>query len=297
MLLFILPPLERMARELACVTGLERGRFTCGRFPNGELYMSVDSPVSGQPCMALGSISPPDENLLSTLLLCHTLAKEKGVGITALLPYLAYARQDRVEAGKSLGSAWVGEMLWASNVDEVVAFDVHSAAIYTLYPVPLRSLSPAPLFAAKIKELGLQEATPVAPDEGAIQRCEEVREAACMPVPVAYLEKSRTPEGVRHSLLHGQAGRQAIVVDDILDTGSTLVSCCEQLQRAGVQEITVFVTHGLFTGTLWQKLWSLAVRRIYCTDTVALPPEVLAAPVTCLSIAPLLKEFLIKAAA
>ncbi len=128
--------------------------------------------------------------------------------------------------------------------------------------------------------------------EGALDRCEAVRRAAAMEEPLAYFEKTRTTEGVRHSVLRGETGPQAVIVDDILDTGGTLVSSCEGLQRAGVAEIIVMVTHGLFTGSLWQRLWSLGVTRIYCTDTVPLPPGVASTGVAVLSVAPLLREYL-----
>lgn len=84
--------------------------------------------------------------------------------------------------------------------------------------------------------------------------------------------KKRTATGIVHEGISGSVGSQVVVIDDILDTGGTLVSCCEQLCRLGVQTITILVTHGLFTGGLWQRLWSLRVQRICCTDTVPHPP-------------------------
>jgi ribose-phosphate pyrophosphokinase len=81
-------------------------------------------------------------------------------------------------------------------------------------------------------------------------------------------------------------------VDDTLDTGGTLVSACEALQRAGVAEIIVMVTHGLFTGSLWERLWSLGVTRIYCTDTVPLPPGLASTRIVVLSVVPLLRDYL-----
>lgn len=288
MQLFAFRAYEELAQQIVSQT-VGRGQFRIDRFPNQELYAVVDTPVAGQNCVALGSIVPPDENLLSMLLLCHTLKKEGATHVTALLPYLAYARQDREEAGKSRGLAWIGDLLRASGVDAVVTVDVHSQAAHSLLSLPLRSLSPAALFAAEIARLSLREATLVAPDRGALERCQEVWKAAGMRSPIAYMEKKRTPEGIKHLACHGEVGPQAIVIDDILDTGGTLVSCCEILQQAGVQDIILMVTHGLFTGTHWQKLRSLPVRHIYCAATV--PPPQIAQPVTSLSIGPLLQEW------
>jgi ribose-phosphate pyrophosphokinase len=98
---------------------------------------------------------------------------------------------------------------------------------------------------------------------------------------------------VRHSALHGAVGPEAIIVDDILDTGGTLVSACEALQAAGARELIVMATHGLFTGTAWQRLWSLGVRRIYVTDSTPLPESLSGLDrIVVLSVAPLLSEAL-----
>ena len=272
--------------------GLERGGFSVRRFPNQELYIELDATPTGRACVILGSVAPPDECLLSTLLLSHTLKKERARKVTALLPYLGYSRQDKEEPGKSLGTAWIGELLRASGVDDVVTVDVHSSAAHRLFPIPVHSLSPAEVFAGEIGRLSLTGATLVAPDEGALDRCEAVRQAAGMERTLAHLKKARTKAGVRHSVLHGEVGPRAVIVDDILDTGATLVSSCEALRGAGVRDIIIMVTHGLFTGSLWERLWSLGVSRIYCTDTVPLPPRPASTRIAVLSVAPLLRDYL-----
>jgi ribose-phosphate pyrophosphokinase len=134
--------------------------------------------------------------------------------------------------------------------------------------VALDSLSPAKLFADVLLNLGTSDLTVVAPDEGARERCEAVRREAGIDSPVAYLRKRRDPDGVTHSALVGDVSPRAAIVDDILDTGGTLLSACAGLQRAGVQEITVLATHGLFTGERWRELSAHGVRRLYTTDSV-----------------------------
>ncbi len=128
-------------------------------------------------------------------------------------------------------SAWIGELLRAAGVDDVVTVDLHSRTAHHLFPVPLRSLSPAEIFAGEITRLSLAGATVVAPDEGALDRCEAVRQATGIDRPVAYFEKTRTAAGITHSGLHGTVGRHVVIVDDILDTGGTLISSCEALRR------------------------------------------------------------------
>ena len=292
MLLFALPVHERLAAALGDLARVERGRASIGRFANQELHVELDTVPAGRDCLVLGAVAPPDADLLATLLLCHTLAKEGARRVTALLPYLGYARHDRDEPLRSRAATWLGAVLRASAVADVVALDVHSPLVHELFPIPLRSLSPARLFADTLAALGLAEATIVAPDAGALERCEAVRRAAGIARPLAHLTKGRTPEGVRHSRLHGVVGRRVVLVDDILDTGGTLVSACEALRGAGAEEIVAMVTHGLFTGARWERLWSLGVTRIYCTDSTPLPEGRASARIVVLPVAPLLAAHL-----
>jgi ribose-phosphate pyrophosphokinase len=287
--LYALPVHRRLASDLQALGGLEAGGATIGRFSNGEMHVELDAAPAGRDCVVLGAVAPPDEHLLATLLLSHTLAKEGARRITACLPYLGYARHDRAEPRKSRATAWLGEVLRASRVDAVLTVDVHSPLVHELFPIPVVSVSPAPLFASTIAGLALDDPAIVAPDAGALERCEAVRREAGISRPLAHLTKTRTPEGVRHSILHGTVGPQAIVVDDILDTGGTLVSACEALQGAGAREIIVMTTHGLFTGGAWARLWSLGVRRIYVTDSTPLPESLTgSARIVVLSVATLL---------
>ncbi len=292
MVLYSLPVHQRLAGTLQRLTGIERGGAAISRFSNGELHVELDAAPAGRHCGVLGAVAPPDEQLLSTLLLAHTLKKEGARTITAVLPYLGYARHDRAEPRRSRATAWLGEVLRASGVSAVVAVDVHSPLVHQVFPIPVRSLSPSALFAAEIGTLSLADPVVVAPDEGAVGRCEAVRQAAGIRRPLAHLTKTRSPDGVRHSILHGAVGPDVILVDDILDTGGTLLSACEVVQRAGAREIVVMVTHGLFTGTAWERLWSLGVNRIYCTDTTPVREELAAKPISILSVTSLLADHL-----
>jgi ribose-phosphate pyrophosphokinase len=289
-LLYSLPVHRRLAAALHELTGIEEGLATIDRFSNGELHLEVQPAPAGASCLVLGAVAPPDEHLLSTLLLGHTLKKEGAQRVTALLPYLGYARHDRAEPRKSRAAAWLGAILHASGVDAVVAIDTHSTLIHQLFPVPVTSLSPAPLFAAALDKLALADPVVVAPDEGALERCEAVRRAAGIRRPLAYLAKIRTADGVRHSVLHGAVADEVVLVDDILDTGATLVSAAETLGRAGARALVVMTTHGLFTGCAWERLWALGVTRVYCTDSTPLRESLASKPISVLPVAPLLAE-------
>jgi ribose-phosphate pyrophosphokinase len=291
MILFSFPGYENVARELREAAPVQAGQFAVGRYANQEVHARIENSVSGEHCLILGTIAPPDESLLSVLLLADTLKKKLAGKITAVLPYLAYSRQDKDKPGESLGTAWVGALLKSSGIDQVLTIDVHSERDKQLFPIPLISLSTDSLFAEVITRHGLADATMVAPDNGAIARCEAVMKAAGMPGgDIPYFEKRRTDKGIVHSGPIGTIGAKVVIVDDMIDTGETLVSACDKLAAAGTREIYILVTHGLFTGSTWLKLWSLGVKQIFCTDTVPLRRDIEIAKITVLSVAPIIRE-------
>jgi len=298
MIVFCLPQHRALLpRELDADSVPALRQYRAGRFPDGELWAELDGSIAGEDCTVLGSLAPPDGQMLSTLMLADTLRREGAGRIVALLPYLGYARQDRAPAGRSLGAAWAGALLAAVGVDEVVTVDIHSSSARACFPVPVVSLSPASLFAAALRRGSLADLTVVAPDEGAIERCRAVADAAGLATPVAHLRKHRTTEGVVHTELVGGVGPRAVIVDDILDTGGTLLSACASLRRAGVQEISIMATHGTLSGARWRDLPAAGARRIQLTDTVPGVRARAGEAVEVLSITPLLMQALAAPAA
>jgi ribose-phosphate pyrophosphokinase len=244
------------------------GGWRAGRFADGELWLELDDSVAGRECVVLGSLAPPAEQGLLVLLLAHTLKRAGAGAVRALMPYLGYARQDSAEPQQSLGAAWAGSLLEAAGVDEVATIDVHSAAAQACFPLPVVSLSPASLFARKLMSGADRNLSVVAPDEGAVERCRAVAEAAGIKAPVAHLRKRRDAGGVVHGALIGPVLPRAVLVDDILDTGGTLLSACRELRRAGVEEISIMATHGVFSGDRWRELPDAGARRIVVTDSL-----------------------------
>lgn len=271
MILFHFQDFKKRAQELLRLPFIKEGFFTVERYHNQELHISISgAPIADEDCMILGSIAPPDEHLLAFALLAHTLKKEGARKVVALLPYLAYARNDRKKPRESLGTAWVGTLLKTSGIDEIVTVDLHSSLDSELMPLPIVSIPPAELFAALIAKNDLRDATIVAPDRGAIQRCEDVRSTAAIPEEIVHFEKHRTSAGgVTISDPIGTIGERAVIIDDILDTGTTLVLASRALQKKGVKEIYIMVAHGVFSGSYWKKLYAMrGVKKIFCTDTV-----------------------------
>ncbi len=290
MILFAYPEFRRIAQGLLRLPDMAKGRFQVRQYKNQELYISLSTRVAGEDCVILGSLAPPAERLVTFGLLAHTLKKEGARKVVALLPYFAYAREDQEKPDESLGTAWAGELLKASGVDEIATVDLHSERDRELIPISIVSLSPAKLFAQAIKKHGIEDATIVAPDEGAISRCEAVRYAAGFLQKAAYFEKRRVGGRVFQKGPFGKIGKTVVLVDDIIDTGKTLALTVRALRKRGVRDIYAMVTHGLFSDRYWRNLISLKVKAIIVTNTIP-RAKIAGNRVTAISIIPLLQNY------
>jgi len=288
-LLLPLPGFERLA---ASISGVEVMRPTVARFDNGELEIRLPGSLADRDCVLLGTVAPPADRLAELLLGADTLFRQGARSVRGLLPYMAYARQDGLEPGHSLAAAWIGRMLAASRLMDVTTVDIHSRCALELMGLPVTSLSPAPIFARVLGDAVTEDTVAVSPDRGAQARAEAVAAALGIERPVAWLDKERRPGGVRHKRVVGELAPHALIVDDILDTGGTLCSCCRELRARGVEELTIAVTHGLFTGARWRELSDLGVSAIHTTDSVPGAPARQSALVHVHSLAPLLTEAL-----
>ncbi|MFA5933451.1 MAG: ribose-phosphate diphosphokinase [Microgenomates group bacterium] len=289
MIKFIFPEYKYLG---SAFNNLADGRFSINRFPNQEMYVTLKTNVKNEDCLVAGSITPPDENLIAMLFLSHTLKKEGADKITLFLPYLAYARHDKQKPGESLVTEEIGRLLKVSNVSSIVTIEAHSQKLEDFYHIPVTSLSTTKLFASVIKKLNLNNPVFVAPDEGSLKKAQDLFDESGKKGSVTYFKKKRSTGGKITSVLQAQVSGVAIIIDDMLDTGGTLVTACEHLQTKGVKDIYILVTHGLFTGEKWHKLWDLGVKKIYCTDSIPNPDFAKNPNIEVLSIKPIIEEYL-----
>lgn len=293
MLLFSLEKFNYLVRPLLRSIKFEPGYFSARRFSNKELILTIKNKVANQKCYILGTLAPPDKNLFHLLLLGHVLKKESARDVSALLPYLGYARQDKAEKKESLGISWIGDLLMASGIDKIITVDLHNIKSAPLLKLPVVSLKSSELFASALNKDKIKFDCILAPDKGARQRCKELSQVLNFSQPIAYCKKIRGVKGVLISGIIGKLrGPRVLIHDDILDTGGTLVAACQAARRAGAKEITITVTHGLFSGTKWHRLWQMGVKQIYATNS--LPSAQTQKMVKIVSLAPLLSDYLKK---
>jgi len=292
-LIYAMHGFEPLSKKLSQKLGIKKGIYQFKRFINNEAQIITSDNMRGLKCLVLGTNAPPESRIIELLFLCHTLKKEGAKKISAILPYLAYTRQDRKENRKGFAMDWFAETFKASGINEVITLDIHSQLAKKLFKIPLVSLSTAKIFADEIKKISFTDATIVAPDEGAINRCQEVKKYLGIKEQIAYFKKKRNGQ-IISSVLKGKVGKRAIVIDDIIDTGGTLIVACKELKKLGVEEIIIMVTHGLFANDKWKELWNLGVKKIYTTDTLPEVKKMISSGISILPIAPVIEKYFIK---
>jgi ribose-phosphate pyrophosphokinase len=259
-----------LATGVARALGIPLARCKVDRFPDGEIHVELVDLVRDADVFLLGpTCRPVADHLLELTLLSDAARRAGAARITAVVPYFAYARQDRRASGReSIAARVVADVLVSSGIGRVVAVDLHDPAIEGFFSVPVEHLTAVPLLAAALKG-SLEAEVIVAPDIGAAKLAE--RYADALDLPVAVVHKSRLgPTHVRVRRLVGAvSGKSALVVDDMISTGGTVEAACEALLHAGATgPFTLAATHGLFVADCAERLARFAWRRVLATDSV-----------------------------
>ena len=269
-----------LAGSMAEALGLECVARELERFPDGEIHVRLHDEMRDDDVYLVQSSGPPTQEHLMELFLLADAAHRAGARrITAVVPYLAYARQDRRTAtGQPVGLRVVADLLRASHVDRLVVVDPHTPALESIVSVPVETTTAVPLLADALRaEVDIDprsgpDSVLVAPDLGAAKLVD--RYAAELGYDVAIVRKTRlSGDEVATGAVVGEvAGRRPIIVDDMISTGGTLRSAVDALVAAGATgPVTVAASHGLMVGPAGDRLRAAAVATLVTTDSLEVP--------------------------
>ncbi|HLE46925.1 MAG TPA: ribose-phosphate diphosphokinase [Candidatus Thermoplasmatota archaeon] len=254
---------EIAKRLQATVAGVEAKTF-----PDGEEYVRIEADVQGHDVVVVQTTYPPPR--LMRLLLTLNACKENGARrIHAVIPYLAYARQDRLfKPGESLSSRVVAEMI-ALNAHDVVTIDAHKDDIRAFFRIPITNVSAEKPVADELKRQRIEVV--LAPDAGAMPRARAV--AQRIGAQFDYLEKKRISSDVVEMTPKNLdvRGKSVCILDDIISTGGTMAKALEQLKRNGARDVVAGCVHGLFIGDAADKLKRAGAKDVFSTNTIESP--------------------------
>ena len=267
---------KKLAGKIAKDLNLELSPVEIFVFPDGEKRIRIQENVLGKDCIIVQSAStPPDENYMELFIMIDALKRSGAKSIKAVIPYLGYQRQDHIfRSGEAVSLEVIAEILTRVGMTELFSFDMHSPKIPYIFTVPVKHLSALPIFAEKIQEdFNLDEIVLVSPDMGGIRRLKEVSEMLGN-IPFATIEKNRDLGNgeINDSGLNGDArGKIAVIVDDMISTGQTMVEAAELLIENGATKVFVFATHAVFAKDVGKLLQHSRIERVVVSDTIDVP--------------------------
>jgi ribose-phosphate pyrophosphokinase len=260
-----------LAREVAKSLKVELGRVLIETFPDGEIGVQILETVRGKDVFVLQSPArSPNHFLMELLILIDALKRASAQSITAVIPYYAYARQDRKEKGRvPITARLVADLLQRVGVTRVLTVDLHTEQIQGFFDVPVDNLYARPLFAKVLKGLKLQQPVVVSPDIGSNRMARKFAEE--LKADIAIVDKRRNSgRSVEvYGLIGDVAGKEVILVDDICSTGSTLKTAAKVCKKAGAKRVLAVVTHALFMKGAKIE----GIDAIYVSDSVPLLPK------------------------
>lgn len=261
------------------------------KFKNDNLFLQIKENVREREVFVVQTSCPPvDENLMETLIMIDALKRASAGRITAVLPYYPYARTDKKDQPRvPITARLVADLLTTAGANRIMTLDLHSPQIQGFFSVPCDHLTATTLFAEYMKGKGLTAPVAVATDAGAARRA--LTFARRLGIPLAIMEKHRlgNSDTVAMTAFIGDVrGREAIIFEDEISTGSTLLGAAEVLRDQGAAAIYVCATHAPFAGNALERLQQSCIREVVVTDTI--PHRNLPPMVTQLSVAPLLAE-------
>ena len=263
-------------------------------FADGEIYVEINENIRGNSVFVIQSTSTPaNDNLMELLLCIDALRRSSAKNITAVIPYFGYARQDRkVVPRTSISAKLVSNLITNAGASRIVTVDLHSGQIQGFFDIPVDNLFTTPLFARYIKKnLKNKNLICVSPDVGGVQRTRGL--ATKINVDLAIIDKRRLQPGKSQvmRIIGNVQNKECIIVDDIIDSGGTIVNAVDALIKEGAKSVYVFVTHAVLSGEAINKIKKSKISKLIITDSIDNAKKIKnVSKIQVLSIAPLMAE-------
>lgn len=286
----------KLAEEICETIGVSMGKAYVGRFADGEVEIKIEENIRGKDCFLIQPTCPPvNENLMELLIMLDALLRASAKRITAVLPYYGYGRQDRkVEPRVPISAKLVAKLITVAGANRILALDLHAGQIQGFFDIPVDNLFAMPGIFKYFQKKKLNEPVVVAPDPGGVERARAF--AKRLDAGLAIIDKRR-PKPNETAVMHviGEVrGKEAIVLDDMVDTGGTLLKVADALKREGAKKIYAACSHGILSGNATQLIEASNLEELVITNSIPLNKEKQSKKIKILSIAKLLGEAILR---
>ena len=261
----------RLSKEISKKLKLKLINTNIKRFSDGEIYIEINENIRGNSVFVIQSTSTPaNDNIMELLLCIDALRRSSAKNITAVIPYFGYARQDRKVAPRtSISAKVVSNLITNAGANRIVTVDLHAGQIQGFFDIPVDNLFTTPLFARYIKKkFKSKNLVCVSPDVGGVQRTRGL--ATKIKADLAIIDKRRPEPGKSKvmNIIGDVKGKNCIIIDDIIDSGGTIINAVEALKKAGAIDVYVFITHAVLSGEAAEKIKKSKIKKLIITDTI-----------------------------
>ena len=267
---------QELAKRICAYLKRPLSKADVGRFSDGEIQLEIGENVRGHDTFIIQSTCPPvNDNLMELLIMCDALKRASAASITAVIPYYGYARQDRKVAPRTpITAKLVADLLEVAGANRVVSMDMHVGQIQGFFNIPSDHLFASPVFLDDIRKRfpDLEHAVVVSPDAGGVERARAYSKR--LNVPLAIIDKRRPRANASEvmNLIGDVRDRDAIILDDMVDTGGTLTQGALALKKQGAKRVIAYAAHAVLSGPAVGRIADSALEEAVFSDTVPLSP-------------------------
>ena len=283
-----------LAREIANGLDLTLTKAGVRRFADMEIFVEIQENVRGSDVFIIQSTSyPVNDHLMELLIVTDALRRASARRITAVIPYFGYARQDRKVGSRSpISAKLVSNLITNAGVDRVMTLDLHAGQIQGFFDIPTDNLFAAPVMVRDIKErFDLSKVMVISPDVGGVARARGLAKRINTPLAIVDKRRERAGESEVMNVIGDVEGYTCILIDDIVDSGGTLVNAADALLANGATDVYAYITHGVLSGGAAARIAGSKLKELVITDSIQPTEAVNNAPnIRVLSIASLIAE-------
>jgi ribose-phosphate pyrophosphokinase len=283
-----------LAEAISAYLNIPLAKAQVRRFADMEVFVEIQENVRGEDVFIIQSTSfPTNDHLMELLIITDALRRASARRITAVIPYFGYARQDRKSASRApISAKLVANLITHAGVDRVLTLDLHAGQIQGFFDIPTDNLFAAPTLARDIKDnLDGGNRMVVSPDVGGVVRARALAKRIDAQLAIVDKRRERPGESEVMNIIGDVSGRSCILVDDIVDSGGTLVNAADALLAQGAKEVYAYITHGVLSGGAVARIAGSRLKELVITDSI-MPTEAVkvAHNIRVISIAPLMGE-------
>ncbi len=284
----------KLAEAITRYMGIPLGSAMVGSFSDGEIQVEFKENVRGMDVFVVQSTCQPvNDNMIELLIMIDALKRASASRVTAVMPYYGYARQDRKVASRApITAKLVADIITAAGADRVLTIDLHAGQIQGFFDIPVDHLYAGPIMAEALRaEHDTSLFTVVSPDAGGVERARAFAKRLGSSLAIIDKRRSKPNESEVMNVIGDVAGREAVLLDDMVDTAGTLVKGARALEKAGASHVYACCSHPVLSGEAVNKINESPIEKLYITDTIPTEEKEMACPkLKVESVAPLLGE-------